>query len=224
MHFHMQIPKLHAPRIIHDTVQEQKDIELSSYKSLDEVIRPLSSLSLRYGLHVIEFCYFVFLLFRALNFPFHLISWGGFTDPQLYWRLFEFACRLGISNIHISVPRCSCWLSRGKWECDFCLVACRRASDLTQSSGDFCSVCGPSPLPRVCGTAICFHVAGFSSPWEPARLRGPRRFWSQNTEAEFNMKVLLKDVISENHTEESTKKTLVIFCSQKANSAMKFVE
>lgn len=31
------------------------------------------------------------------------------------------------------------------------------------------------------------------------------------------MKVLLKDVISESHTEESTKKTLVIFCSQKAN-------
>ncbi len=62
MHFHMQIPKLHAPRIIHDTVQEQKYIELSSYKSLDEVIRPRPSLSLRYGLHVTEFCYFVFLL------------------------------------------------------------------------------------------------------------------------------------------------------------------
>lgn len=143
----MQIRKLHAPRIIHDTVQEEKDIELSSYKSLDEVIRPRLSLSLCYGLHVTEFCYFVFLLSHTLNFPFHLISWGGFTDPQLYWRLFEFACRLGISNIHISVPRCSCWLSRGKWECDFCLVACRRASDLTQSTGDFCSVCGPSPLP-----------------------------------------------------------------------------
>lgn len=69
MHFHMQIPKLHAPRIIHDTMQEQKDIELSSYKSLDEVIRPRPSLSLRYGLHVTEFCYFVFLLSHALNFP-----------------------------------------------------------------------------------------------------------------------------------------------------------
>ncbi len=75
--------------------------------------------------------------------------------------------------------------------------------------------------PRVCGTTICFHVAGFSSPWEPARLRGPRRFWSQITEAEFNMKVLLKDVISESHTEESTKKTLVIFISV---SKMQFVE
>lgn len=100
----MQIPKLHAPRIIHDTMQEQKDIELSSYKSLDEVIRPRPSLSLCYGLYITEFCYFVFLLYRTLNFLFHLISWGRFTDPQLYWRLFEFACRLGISNIHMSVP------------------------------------------------------------------------------------------------------------------------
>ncbi len=35
------------------------------------------------------------------------------------------------------------------------------------------------------------------------------------------MKVLLKDVISESHTEESTKKTLVIFISV---SKMQFVE
>lgn len=218
----MQIRKLHAPRIIHDTVQEEKDIELSSYKSLDEVIRPRLSLSLCYGLHVTEFCYFVFLLSRALNFPFHLISWGGFTDPQLYWRLFEFACRLGISNIHISVPRCSCWLSLVGSENVISASWPAAGHQIWLRALEISALSAAHHLcPRVCGTAICFHVAGFSSPWELPRLRGRSRLWSQNTEAEFNTKVLLKDMISESHTEKSTKNPLVIFAVRKQIMLMK---
>lgn len=144
----MQIRKLHAPRIIHDTVQEEKDIELSSYKSLDEVIRPRLSLSLCYGLHVTEFCCFVFLLSHTLNFPFpsYFLRWIHWSTAVLKVIWVCLSPR-DIQYSHFCSPLLLLTLSRGKWECDFCLVACCRASDLTQSTGDFCSVCGPSPLP-----------------------------------------------------------------------------
>lgn len=203
----MQIPKLHAPRIIHDTVQEEKDIELSSYKSLDEVIRPRLSLSLRYGLHVTEFLLFCLFYYPALWIPSYFLRWIHWSTAVLKVIWVCLSPR-DIQYSHFCSPLLLLTLSRGKVRMWFLPRGLPPGIRFDSERRRFLLCLRPITSAPGCVCVEALFV--FTSRGFPVcgSCRGFRDhdvcLWSQNSEAEFNTKVLLKNRISEGRKVKST--------------------